>query len=189
MNKLLIFFMAGYLLVGTMVSWSEGGGGSTVTYLTAAIDDNDTTINVASTEGFFKYDYVVIGDEYIKYKDKTSTSFTGCERGYSGTTADAHSINSKVLSSQAEVLSGALGFNIAATGSTAGEISLPTFATKFFTVTLGRLVTWDFAIFKGNVFMEYVRVFLQILSIGFIFSILIAVISALGSILAGIFNR
>ena len=53
--------------------------------LTEEILNLDDTINVTSTAGFpNSYGLIKIGDEIITYTGKTSTSFTGCVRGFSG---------------------------------------------------------------------------------------------------------
>ena len=49
--------------------------------LTATVDRNDTTINVASTTGFASFGTIFIGTEAIVYGGVTATSFTGCVRG------------------------------------------------------------------------------------------------------------
>lgn len=64
---------------GTYISKRATGA---ETSLTETIDRNDTTINVKSTTNFASSGYIFIGTECIKYTGKTSTSFTGCTRGY-----------------------------------------------------------------------------------------------------------
>ena len=49
--------------------------------------DSITTITVASTTGFDSAGTIVIGNETITYTGVTSTTFTGCTRGASSTTA------------------------------------------------------------------------------------------------------
>ena len=57
------------------------------TTLTSAVSDTDTTITVTSTKGFpDDYGLLKIDDEIITYTGKTSTTFTGCIRGFSGIT-------------------------------------------------------------------------------------------------------
>ena len=57
------------------------------TTLSAAISATDTTITVPSTKGFpDNYGLLKIGDEIITYTGKTTTTFTGCVRGFSGVT-------------------------------------------------------------------------------------------------------
>lgn len=74
------------------------------TTLTAGITAGDTTINVTDASAFLvpklgpdlSYDssyesLIQIDDEVIRYNGTTATSFTGCTRGYLGTTAVSHS--------------------------------------------------------------------------------------------------
>ena len=57
------------------------------TTLSSAISATDTTITVPSTKGFpDDYGLLKIGDEIITYTAKTTTTFTGCVRGFSGVT-------------------------------------------------------------------------------------------------------
>ena len=52
---------------------------------TAEVLNLDETINVTSTAGFpNSYGLIKVGEEIITYTGKTSTSFTGCIRGFSG---------------------------------------------------------------------------------------------------------
>jgi hypothetical protein len=58
------------------------------TTITSNISFFDDTINVESTAGFSNsYGLIQIDDEIITYTGKTSTSFTGCVRGFSGVTS------------------------------------------------------------------------------------------------------
>jgi hypothetical protein len=58
------------------------------TTLASDISFVDTTINVESTAGFpDSYGLLLINSEIITYTEKTSTSFTGCVRGFSGITS------------------------------------------------------------------------------------------------------
>jgi hypothetical protein len=58
----------------------------------------DTTINVSSTAGFpDSYGLILIDSEIITYTGKTETSFTGCIRGFSGTTSLDNSPNTDEL--------------------------------------------------------------------------------------------
>jgi hypothetical protein len=58
------------------------------TTITSNISFFDDTINVESTAGFpNSYGLIQIDDEIITYTGKTSTSFTGCIRGFSGVTS------------------------------------------------------------------------------------------------------
>lgn len=55
-----------------------------------------TTVNVSSTTGFPTSGIITIDLEAIFYTGKTATSFTGCTRGFDGTTAVAHLLNATV---------------------------------------------------------------------------------------------
>jgi len=58
------------------------------TSLSSDVTFFDSIINVESTYGFVdKYGLLLIDEEIITYTGKTSTSFTGCIRGFSGTTS------------------------------------------------------------------------------------------------------
>ena len=58
-----------------------------VTTITSDVSLTDTTINVPSTKGFpSEHGLLKIDDEIISYTGITSTSFTGCIRGFSGIT-------------------------------------------------------------------------------------------------------
>lgn len=67
-----------------------------LTLLDGAINDSVTTITVDSTEDFPSAGTMNIGSEKISYTGVTSTTFTGCTRGASGTTAASHSDNVEV---------------------------------------------------------------------------------------------
>lgn len=83
------------------------GGGENIVYiqpyrvttLSAGISASDTSIPVASTDGFENSGYIEIEyldgngnpvSEIIEYTGKTSTSFTGCVRGQKSTSPAAH---------------------------------------------------------------------------------------------------
>ena len=66
--------------------------------VTAVVEITDTTIEVSSTKGFPKeYGLVKIGEEIVTYTGKTSTSFTGCIRGFSGISNYHNDLNQEEL--------------------------------------------------------------------------------------------
>ena len=68
------------------------------TILSEEISSTDTTITVSDTKGFpNSYGLLKIDNEIITYTEKTSTTFTGCERGFSGITSYHESLNSEEL--------------------------------------------------------------------------------------------
>ena len=76
-----------------------------VTSITTSIESTDTTINVPSTKGFpTEYGLLKIDDEIISYTGITSTSFTGCLRGFSGVTGYNVGISSSLLDVNKESL-------------------------------------------------------------------------------------
>ena len=77
-----------------------------VTTITTAIDSDDTEITVPSTKGFpSEYGLLKIDDEIITYTGITSTTFTGCVRGFSGVTGYNVGISSSLLNINQESLS------------------------------------------------------------------------------------
>lgn len=60
------------------------------TTLSGNLTDSATSIVVVSTSTFSQTGLIAIGNELITYTGKTSTTFTGCVRGYDGTTPAAH---------------------------------------------------------------------------------------------------
>ena len=76
-----------------------------VTTVTAGISTTDTTINVPSTKGFpSEYGLLKVDNEIISYTGITSTSFTGCVRGFSGITGYNVGISSSLLEINRESL-------------------------------------------------------------------------------------
>ena len=93
------------------------------TILTSDIGLSDTTINVASTTDFPDSGVILIGTEEIYYSGITSTSFTGCVRGYNNTTAASHLTNANV-SRQQLVLGENNTFNMKIETSDDGEYNM-----------------------------------------------------------------
>jgi len=169
----------------------EGGGGVRSTQLTVAIDEDDTTLQVSSTEGFLESDWVVIGDEKIRYTSKDDDSFSVPAvdgRGYDETSAVSHGVGSMVQTGEMNVINAALGFNTATAGTTAGTMEIIMVVTRFFTVTLPHLITWDFGWLKeGN--MQWLRIGLLAISAGFLITMALTIVSALGGVAQAIFRR
>jgi hypothetical protein len=59
-------------------------------YLSAAINDSVTILPIINSASYANEGVVTIDFEKIYYTGKTSTSLTGCTRGYDGTTATSH---------------------------------------------------------------------------------------------------
>ena len=76
-----------------------------LTSITSNIESTDTTINVPSTKGFpSEYGLLKIDDEIISYTGITSTSFTGCIRGFSGVTGYNVGVSSSLIDVNKESL-------------------------------------------------------------------------------------
>jgi len=115
-------------LVGGVV---EGNMVTAATSMTAAIDDDDTTISVTSTEGFLDSGIIVIDKEHIAYSSITATSFKGnvarpTKRGVSGTDAEAHADGSVVRMAETAMINGAMGYDIALMADAAGAMAFVT---------------------------------------------------------------
>ena len=67
-----------------------------LTLLDGGINSSVTTITVDSTADFPSAGTITIGSEKISYTGITSTTFTGCTRGASSTTAASHSDNAEI---------------------------------------------------------------------------------------------
>ena len=76
-----------------------------VTTTSAGISTTDTIITVPSTKGFpSEYGLLKIDDEIISYTGITSTTFTGCIRGFSGVTGFNVGVSSSLLDINRESL-------------------------------------------------------------------------------------
>lgn len=189
MNKLIVAFAMWFFIGAILSGIMEGGGGINATTLTTNHTAIVTTLAVANTDGFLKKGYVVVESEKIRYTDKTATTFTGCARGWDNTTADAHSSGTKVYSPEASVINYALGFDVAATGATAGAMYIPNVLYNFFFTTLPRMVLWDYSWLKSSSWLQLLRYTFMVISIGFLVYIAYTIASALGGILQNIFTR
>ena len=76
-----------------------------VTSISSELSSTDTVITVPSTKGFpSEYGLLKIDDEIVTYTGITSTSFTGCVRGFSGITGYNTGISSSLLEINRESL-------------------------------------------------------------------------------------
>jgi len=73
------------------------------TILTSALTDIATTINIISTSSYPDSGVILIDDEQISYTAKTSTTFTGCSRGYNSTLAILHANGATVEGQRIQV--------------------------------------------------------------------------------------
>ena len=76
-----------------------------VTSISSSITSTDTVITVPSTKGFpSEYGLLKIDDEIISYTGITSTTFTGCIRGFSGISGYNVGVSSSLLEINREKL-------------------------------------------------------------------------------------
>jgi hypothetical protein len=142
---------------------------------------------VRSTSGFLAADYIYIEGEKMAYNGKTYTSFTNVTRGVEGT-QKAHGVAQSVYSSEAEVLNAMLGYNLISTSTAAGPINFASTAWNFFTVSVPKLITWDFSFLQDG-YAVYLRYILMAISMGLTAWVIYQAATAFGGILQGALNR
>lgn len=179
-----------WLFIGSLLSGvMEGGGGLAASQLTADHTAIVTELDVANTEGFLKSSYVHIGNEKIRYRNKDDNTFLNCTRAWDDTVADSYTTGTRVYSPDAEIINAALGFNIASTGATVGVVNIPMIIGNFFTVTLPRLILWDYSWLKTSQWLQLLRYMFMGISVGFLMYLAYHIAMALGGILQRIFVR
>lgn len=166
MAKLIASYMLIFLLFAYFSSIAEGGGGIVATRLTAGVDEDDTILTVATTQGFLALDSVIINDEEIAYNGITAVQFQNCVRSHRGTTAEAHSADELVYSTGASVINRALGFNVISTGEAYGTLAVIGTTIGFLGKSIGYLVTFNFGILGGQ--LVYLRYLLMAPAVGFV---------------------
>jgi len=177
MAKAIAFMLLLYFGMALGVGILAGGGGYAATSLTEAVDDDDATLKVVSTSGFLSSaDYVEIKDEKVLYTGKTNTTFTGCVRGYDGSTASAYPAGTMVYTTSAATVNNALGFNIAATVDTMGLWSIITVPFNFLYKTVPRLLVMPYQLFRGD--LVIVATILVIIQAAIVITIALSFIGA-----------
>lgn len=97
--------LSGAVLEVSDFSWAmQGLATQTTTGLSADLSQTATTITVTDTSSFDSSGVVWVGKEAIRYLGKTSTTFTGCQRGYYRTTASQHNSSATVYASNPFVM-------------------------------------------------------------------------------------
>ena len=119
-----------WLMVCMAGSVVQGSNQTASTVLTAAIDDDDTTVSVTSTTGFPGTGVIVIGDEKIAYSSKTATTFTQSifgggvtapiVRGAESTEATAHLAGATVRTVEGGMMNTAATYNVAVMADASG---------------------------------------------------------------------
>jgi len=175
--KAIAFMLLLYFGMALCVGILAGGGGYAATSLADAVDEDDATIPVVSTSGFLSSaDYVEIGKEKVLYIAITPTSFTGCARGYEGTTPAAYPAGTMVYTTSAATVNYAMGFNIAATVDSMGWWSIITVPFNFVFKTMPRLLLMPYQLFRGDLII--IAVILVMIQVAIVITIAMSFIGA-----------
>lgn len=181
MNKLVASFVVAFMLLSIVCSIFDGGGGLVSTSLTASVTSADVNWAVDNTTTFLGTGILFCEDEKVLYASTNATHFIGLTRGYEETDAAAHYIGRVVYCEDAGIVNAALGFNAAAIAATSGYAAAVLIPWKFFTITMPRLVLWNFNIFTGD--LVIVRYLLMGLSICFYIAFAINIGSLISNLL------
>jgi hypothetical protein len=113
------------------------------TTATQQILSGDSTVSVASTDGFAAtYGILSINDELIIYTAKNATQFTGCQRGAFGTSATQHSSGVAVKANMVSGFLTALQSAVLAIENEVGVTSARNYVRKDGAVTITGLKTF-----------------------------------------------
>lgn len=113
------------------------------TTATQQILAGDTTISVASTDGFAAcYGILSIDDELIVYTSKTAMQFTGCQRGAFGTTAAQHAQGAVVKANMVSAFITALQSAVTAIENELGTVAARNYVRRDGAVTITGVKTF-----------------------------------------------
>jgi hypothetical protein len=154
-----------------------------------------TSIQVSSVVGFLSASvpnpaYIQINDEVFAYTslDTVNNIFNGVTRAVADpqsgltTAAAAHVAGSEVGTVAVKSIDVFMGFDITSSGATFGTFTAMTFLGKVFT-NIPKYIEWDYPWFSGMAVL--VRYVMFALSMGFIVSLAIALVSTV----FGIFSK
>ncbi len=157
MSKLIMSVMVGLVILSVLSAFMDGGGYAT-TVLTRDMAIDDVHCDVISTTGFLATpDIIWIEDEKILYTTTNATAFLGLTRGYEETDNATHVYQHKVFTESTNALNTALGFNAGAIAATQGMAALVIIPLRFFTVTLPKIVFWNYSFLQGDSLLGLVR--------------------------------
>jgi hypothetical protein len=176
MSKLITFFLLLIVTFSGLGAINKGGGGMTATTMTANITAAATTVNVTSTQNFLDEDNIYIGSEEIHYTAITAVSFTGCTRGYNGSTAVVHGAGSYVYAEGSEAINASIGFNVTNIVDSWGMASIIAIPVAFMIFTIPKGFVACTQLFSGDLaFISYI--FLAVM-IGIMISIALRIRSS-----------
>ncbi len=177
MSKLVTFFLVMLLLVSVLGGIMKGGGGIVAAPLTSGITATDTTIPLGSTTDYLNADYILIEGEKILYTGRTSTTLTGCTRGYDDTTATSHDEGALVYTADASAINNALGFNMAAQQDSIGWRTILAIPFNFFVITIPRIIRMNLEFLVGP--LAIIGWFWLTMAAGFVITLALTIISGL----------
>lgn len=157
MTKMMAFFLTMVIVAGLLGGIMQGGNGIVATNLNGALTDSATVVVVESTNGFLsscdldgsgtvtdKDEFLVVENERIWYKEKTTTQFgtiaNPAVRGVFDTAAVVHSDNRRIGTQETSVIDDALGFRIAQQADAFGILAMFTVPLSFIFFTVPRMV-------------------------------------------------
>ena len=189
MGKLLTFFAFVFAVATILSAVMEQEVAFATSSLEVAIDEDAATVEVVSTNDFLDSGYFWIESERLQYTAKNDATdvFTGVTRGIvdaneEGGTATAHIVGTKAINEKANVLNTMLGYNRMATRTEIGIIEYPMFLWTILTVTVPKMITWDYSYLEGDlVLLKYTL--LYAISAGFLISFIGWVLPLVRSIL------
>lgn len=176
MGKAFMFMLFMFVIVNIAGGVLAGEVPFVRTRLVFDINDSDTTLIVASTEGLAVPGIVIIGDERIAYSDKTALTIIGTlaqplVRGVQGTEAVAHLAGDQVSPLAGGLLNLSMNYHIAVITDSSGIQAFLAKPVAFFQL-IGSLFTIPLQ-FVGTD-LQIIMVFWTVLGIGMTISLVLA---------------
>lgn len=123
MAKLITGIVCFHIFMGFLAGIWQGGGGYVVHELTTAVDADDLTLELDTTNNYIANSTVTIGAERIVIStvtDGTHLAVAANGRGIDGTKAVAHPVGSQVYTEESAVVHGMIQYRIARIADSAG---------------------------------------------------------------------
>ena len=175
-------FFAFCFVLGTFLSGIMGGQSAfATTRLSTDITAIAVVFPVVDSTDFMDIDEVYIGDELVRYTDKTDILLTGGVRALDDTDATTHVAGTLVKSANSNMLNSLLGYNVAATASTYGTTKAVVGAGVNLLKSIPRMIAWDYSYLDGQLTMIKYLILWPI-SAGFVFSLGMVFIGAIQSL-------
>jgi hypothetical protein len=159
----------------------EGEQPISATRITASINSSDTSVlNVVSTSNF-RASNTDVGirmgrTEIICYTSKTPTTFVNLTRGCNNSKAQTHLTGTRVYNETLGVINSGMGFNIATSDSTGGQLAVIAQGAQFLIFGLPKMLLFSYSFFTGDLMgipLESIRVFFLAFSLALSTTLLI----------------